>query len=120
MNNDFIAHHGVKGQRWGVRRYQNPDGTLTAKGKKKYPLAKKVAKKAIFFTLGTAGSLALSVALSKYVGSNPKVYNKMGRVLSGKSKAEKMLEDSGPVILKNGKEVSEEAFDAYLKAKGLL
>ena len=29
-----LYHHGVKGMRWGVRRYQNKDGTLTAKGKK--------------------------------------------------------------------------------------
>ena len=28
-------HHGVKGMRWGVRRYQNEDGTLTAAGKKR-------------------------------------------------------------------------------------
>lgn len=31
-----LYHHGVKGQKWGVRRYQNVDGTLTAKGKKRY------------------------------------------------------------------------------------
>lgn len=31
-----IYHHGIKGQKWGVRRYQNPDGTLTAEGKKRY------------------------------------------------------------------------------------
>ena len=32
---DELYHHGIKGQRWGIRRYQNPDGTLTAKGKKR-------------------------------------------------------------------------------------
>lgn len=33
---DFFEHHGIKGQRWGVRRYQNEDGTLTELGKKRY------------------------------------------------------------------------------------
>ena len=33
---DSLKHHGVKGQRWGVRRYQNADGSLTAIGRKKY------------------------------------------------------------------------------------
>ena len=32
----WIAHHGILGQKWGVRRYQNPDGSLTAAGKRKY------------------------------------------------------------------------------------
>ncbi len=33
---DEIKHHGILGQRWGVRRYQNEDGTLTERGKKYY------------------------------------------------------------------------------------
>lgn len=33
---DYLAHHGIKGMKWGVRRYQNEDGTLTAAGKKRY------------------------------------------------------------------------------------
>lgn len=31
----YLAHHGVKGQRWGVRRFKNPDGSLTEKGKRR-------------------------------------------------------------------------------------
>lgn len=31
-----LYHHGIKGQKWGIRRYQNPDGTLTEEGKKRY------------------------------------------------------------------------------------
>lgn len=31
-----LCHHGIKGQRWGIRRYQNEDGTLTEEGKKRY------------------------------------------------------------------------------------
>lgn len=33
--NDELYHHGIKGQRWGVRRFQNADGTRTAAGKKR-------------------------------------------------------------------------------------
>ena len=33
---NIIEHHGVKGQQWGRRRYQNPDGSLTEAGKKRY------------------------------------------------------------------------------------
>lgn len=47
-NNDYLAHHGVKGMKWGVRRYQNKDGGLTYAGRKhllkeEYKSAKKAA-----------------------------------------------------------------------------
>lgn len=40
MRNDFesnyLIHHGIYGQKWGVRRFQNPDGSLTEAGRKRY------------------------------------------------------------------------------------
>lgn len=36
--NGELTHHGILGQKWGVRRYQNEDGSLTAAGKKHYRL----------------------------------------------------------------------------------
>lgn len=34
-----LQHHGIKGQKWGVRRFQNTDGSLTAEGKKRYSVS---------------------------------------------------------------------------------
>lgn len=31
-----LYHHGIKGQKWGIRRFQNSDGSLTSAGKKRY------------------------------------------------------------------------------------
>lgn len=36
VQDEFLEHHGIKGQKWGVRRYENADGTLTEEGKKRY------------------------------------------------------------------------------------
>lgn len=56
---DYIMHHGVKGQKWGVRRYQYTDGSLTPAGK-----ARRVIK-----TDQTAKSTGRQAFLKKLVES---------------------------------------------------
>lgn len=58
-----LYHHGIKGQRWGIRRFQNEDGSYTAEGKRrreatgeKWSIGKKVA----VATLATVGVLAVA------------------------------------------------------------
>lgn len=38
---EYLAHHGIKGQKWGIRRFQNKDGSFTEEGKKRYGINSK-------------------------------------------------------------------------------
>ena len=48
---DYLTHHGIKGQKWGVRRFETKDGHLTPAGKERYgndgePMSRKEVKRA--------------------------------------------------------------------------
>ncbi len=45
MKENELQHHGILGQKWGVRRFQNKDGTLTSAGKKRYNRENETPKK---------------------------------------------------------------------------
>jgi hypothetical protein len=80
---DEIYHHGIKGQRWGVRRYQNKDGSLTPAGQKR--LEKKDAKWAHknYDKIASKARKDVSKELDQYASqllSNPSSVTSRGKV----------------------------------------
>lgn len=47
-NNNELKHHGIIGQKWGIRRFQNSDGTLTAEGRRRYDSESDSIKKKLY------------------------------------------------------------------------
>lgn len=72
---DYLVHHGVKGQKWGVRRYQNTDGSLTAAGKRHYYVGEGRidSAKDVLKNRGSMGKGELSKYLQTYALGKNKV-----------------------------------------------
>lgn len=56
MNDEIIYHHGIKGMKWGVRRYQNYDGSLTDAGRKRIAKHYKKASDKVVKELNKSGT----------------------------------------------------------------
>lgn len=49
MKKDYLKHHGIKGQKWGVRRFQNEYGGLTDAGRKRYGIGRKKEPESVIY-----------------------------------------------------------------------
>jgi hypothetical protein len=73
-----LYHHGILGQKWGVRRFENKNGHLTAAGKARYDDGKVSAKEKNAFSAKAAGHKLMA----KVYGANEKAYAKSNKTLA--------------------------------------
>lgn len=92
---DDLYHHGVKGQKWGVRRFVNPDGTLTPEGKRRYGTTEnfRAAQE-----LKKAKSERRS-ALSNYLVRNDPIANRGNKLGTAKQITDKYNESKNAVTV---------------------
>ena len=105
MNTNYLYHHGIKGQKWGVRRYQNKDGSLTNAGQKRYGTSGSIAKK-----VAAGIAIAGAAALTTYALANPRTRQAL---------LDKMKEVSPKVkdfVTENGKKAVKSLGDSAKKA----
>ena len=109
-SDDYLEHHGILGQKWGVRRFENAQGHLTAAGKKRYDGDKVSDKEKHAFSAKAAGWNALS----KTQAMNAKVYSKLGN----KSMAN-IQKTVSTQAKKNAEKAQKEADEKAVNKKGL-
>lgn len=138
-DNVYIKHHGIKGQKWGIRRFQNEDGSLTNAGERRYnksvrqikledkyikrglsksdseQKAKKRIKMERFMMVAAATTVVAVIAYKKHIDNGKdfviKNDKKLQRIIS--------LEKGGDVIKSNREYMSFDKMD-NVKYKGMM
>lgn len=108
---DYLEHHGILGQKWGVRRFQNADGSLTSAGKKHYGAESTDKISSRKGTQRRLNELDQAIAFNKR-----KLYESAGKYNKAKKSLEKHEEGSKAAIRSEAKMKKSQAdFDEAAK-----
>lgn len=96
MDKNVMQHHGIKGQKWGIRRFQNADGSLTAAGKQR---VSEIKKRTDSKNRGTLTNAQLKAKIERLQMEKQLRELTNQEVNSGKVYAQKILKDVGSRVL---------------------
>ena len=116
-DSSYLEHHGIKNQKWGVRRFQNPDGSLTAAGRIRYGVTG--AAKAAFKVGKKLGSATASAARAGVKKAKENAYakkkEKVSQTREGVLKNKKMFTADELKALENRFKIEDEMSEASLR-----
>lgn len=101
-NQMYLAHHGIDGQKWGVRRFQHEDGSLTAEGKERYG---RTSRKEQIKKIGKKGGLTVAKGAAIGAGTVLKGLSKASNAVVGKTAFTNFLDKSSKTMYKGSKAV---------------
>ena len=131
MTNNVLYHHGIRGQHWGIRRFQNEDGSLTSAGKKrydvdietaqkKYDIAKRNTKEAIreYYKKTDGSTAAYDKSLKDKQYAKEKLRKELLKEkLNNETKISKRREKLHQEYLKKGMNEEDAAISAYKRER---
>jgi len=105
-HSDYLAHHGIKNQKWGQRRFQNYDGSLTSEGRKRYGVGES--------NLSKREKKQAEKAAKQRAKANDKKKADALKADAEKQKRMEYLRDHPEKIYKHRKELTQEDVDTIM------